>query len=254
MAEAGGKRRIEIIPVLDLMGGTVVRGIGGDRARYRPIETPLSPSPDPLAVLSGLLNLAPFETVYIADLDAIMDGRPQASVLAALLEAFPNVTFWIDAGFRNAQGIDRLRSRVLGAEGKGAADRRGAFVPVLGSETLDDARTVQEARRDGEVVLSLDFGAEGYRGPEAVLQDTAIWPKSLIVMTLAKVGARGGPDLDRVAAIVSKAQNQRIIAAGGVRNEDDLRALEAAGTHGVLIASALHAGALHFHKIKGCVS
>ena len=53
-------------------------------------------------------------------------------------------------------------------------------------------------------------------------------------------------DLDRVAAIVSKAQNQRIIAAGGVRNEDDLRALEAAGTHGVLIASALHAGAIAF--------
>jgi uncharacterized protein related to proFAR isomerase len=35
---------MEIIPVIDLKGGLVVRARMGQRDRYRPIETPLSPT------------------------------------------------------------------------------------------------------------------------------------------------------------------------------------------------------------------
>ena len=37
---------MQIIPVVDLMDGLVVRAKQGDRAAYRPIETPLSPTPE----------------------------------------------------------------------------------------------------------------------------------------------------------------------------------------------------------------
>ncbi|MEE2949719.1 MAG: HisA/HisF-related TIM barrel protein [Pseudomonadota bacterium] len=246
MAEKATGRRIEIIPVLDLMGGRVVRGAGGDRARYRPIETPLSPSPAPLAVLSGLLTLGAFKTVYIADLDAIMVGRPQVAILVDLLEAFPDVTFWIDAGFREASDVARLRSMLSDA----LKVEEGRFVPVLGSETLADALTIEAAGRDGEVVLSLDFGPEGYRGPPSLLHDRAAWPQIVVVMTLAAVGGGKGPDLSRIAAIAKEGGGRRIIAAGGVRNEDDLQALETAGAAGVLVASALHSGAIALHGTR----
>jgi uncharacterized protein related to proFAR isomerase len=59
-------------------------------------------------------------------------------------------------------------------------------------------------------------------------------------MTLARVGSGAGPDLRRLATIQSIAGAREIYAAGGVRNADDLRALNEAGISGALIATALH--------------
>ena len=62
---------MRIIPVLDLKGGKVVRAAGGRRHDYRPIVTPLSPSPDVADVARGMRALYPFGTFYVADLDAM---------------------------------------------------------------------------------------------------------------------------------------------------------------------------------------
>ncbi len=62
---------MRVIPVLDLLGGKVVRARMGDRASYRPIESPLSPTSDAVDVVRGLLAVHPFQTLYVADLDAI---------------------------------------------------------------------------------------------------------------------------------------------------------------------------------------
>ena len=51
---------MQAIPVIDLMGGEVVRARMGDRASYRPIESPLSPTSDPVDVVRGLLSVYPF--------------------------------------------------------------------------------------------------------------------------------------------------------------------------------------------------
>ena len=63
-------------------------------------------------------------------------------------------------------------------------------------------------------------------------------------MTLARVGGAAGPDTDRVAGIVARAQGRAVVGAGGVRNKADLSALENAGAAAVLVATALHTGAL----------
>ena len=70
-------------------------------------------------------------------------------------------------------------------------------------------------------------------------------------MTLSAVGGGQGPDLSRIAAIAQEGDGRRIIAAGGVRNADDLGALEQAGAQGVLVASALHAGAIAVNGTRG---
>ena len=64
----------------------------------------------------------------------------------------------------------------------------------------------------------------------------------MIVLDLAGVGAEAGvptiPLCQRLRAV--HGPEIEIITGGGVRNADDLRALEAAGVDGVLVASALH--------------
>jgi phosphoribosylformimino-5-aminoimidazole carboxamide ribotide isomerase len=216
---------LQAIPVIDLMGGEVVRARMGERSAYRPLESPLSPSSDPIAVVSGLIAVYPFPILYVADLDAIEGKGDNLSALRRLRSNFPALEMWIDNGAADEAALEALAG--LGA-------------PVIGSESQRDGALVARHRDSRRVVLSLDFRGEAFQGPPGILAEPALWPRRVIVMTLARVGAGAGPDLERLAAIRSIAGTREIYAAGGVRDAADLKALKAAGASGALIATALH--------------
>ena len=223
---------MQIIPVLDLKSGIVVRGVKGDRAAYRAIETPLSPTAEPLDILAGLMRLHPFDAVYCADLDAIGGRAPDIALYTRLAEAHPGCRVWVDCGIEGPAGIEPLRAVA-------------ALCPVVGSETLADGSLLDDPvfQRDG--VLSLDFRGDDFIGDPAVLEATGNWPAQLIVMTLARVGSGLGPDLSRLSRIIARAgPERRVFAAGGLRGPEDLAALNALGVAGILVASALHDGRL----------
>ncbi|TCK31330.1 phosphoribosylformimino-5-aminoimidazole carboxamide ribotide isomerase [Ancylobacter aquaticus] len=222
---------MELIPVIDLMGGAVVHARRGARDAYRPIETPLAANAAPQDVAEGLLALGAFRTLYIADLDAIAGGGGHDAVLEALAAQHPGLALWVDAG----EASPALLSRRVA---------RGPGRPVIGSESLADRAQAAAALASGAGLLSLDYGPEGPRGPAELHADAALWPEAVIVMTLARVGAGQGPDIERLSQIVARAQGRRVYAAGGVRDVGDLHRLAERGVAGVLLASALHDGRL----------
>ena len=63
-----------ILPVIDLMGGQVVRGVAGRREAYRPMVSTLTDSSDPLAVACAFRKRFGFEELYLADL--VASGEP----------------------------------------------------------------------------------------------------------------------------------------------------------------------------------
>jgi len=231
------KATMEIIPVIDLMRGRVVRARQGRRDDYREIETPLSPSSDPLDVARGLLSLYPFRTLYVADLDAIETKGDNTAVLARLTGALPELNLWVDNGIR-----DLAAARQWLESGWGRL--------VLGSETQSDKQLVQVFAEDERVVLSLDFRGADFLGPPEILADPAGWPLDVIAMTLARVGSGAGPDLARLATLRAQAPGRRLYAAGGVRSLGDLADLAVAGLSGALVASALHDGSLRRSEIE----
>jgi len=95
----------------------------------------------------------------------------------------------------------------------------------------------------GGFALSLDWRGDVALGPSDLFHNPDLWPETVIVMTLERVGARAGPDLERLGAIKALAGRRQVLAAGGVRGMADLRAVKSAGC-GALIATALHEGAL----------
>jgi phosphoribosylformimino-5-aminoimidazole carboxamide ribotide isomerase len=218
---------MEIIPVIDLMGGVVVRARMGQRDQYRPIETPLSPSSDPVDVVRGLLGVSAFRTLYVADLDAIEHKGDAKAALARVKSAFPQLDVWVDNGLADADA-----ARAFLDEGRDHL--------VLGSEAQTNHRLVENLKDDPRVILSLDFRADTFIGPPALLATPDIWPPRVIVMTLARVGSGAGPDLERLAIIHRLSGRRRIYAAGGLRHAGDLVELKNAGIAGVLVASALH--------------
>ncbi len=225
---------MELIPVIDLIGAKVVRAERGERARYRPLSSSLSPSPEPEAVLSALLKLYPFRTVYFADLDAIERRGSNAAVLRRLKAARPEVTFWVDCGL---SGEAECRSWLS----------QNSDHLVLGSESQSDLSILNAltARAEADrLLLSLDFRGARFLGPPALLERATAWPDRIICMNLERVGSGAGTDLGLLADLKRRAPQRSFYAAGGVRGEEDLARLERSGAAGVLLASALHDGAL----------
>lgn len=222
---------IQIIPVLDLMGGQVVRGVRGDRAHYRPIVSPLAASAAPVDIARGLAGLWRFDRYYLADLDAIEGRAPNLAALEALCAAFPDAEFWLDAGVRTVADARALLAN-------------WQLTVVLGSESVESVSVVSELAGEARIVLSLDYRGDAFIGPPALEEDAGLWPGRVIAMTLGRVGSGTGPDVERLANIRARGEGRAVFAAGGVRGADDLARLAAAGIDGALVASCLHDGRL----------
>lgn len=224
------------------MRGQVVRGVRGERHAYRPIVSRLADGSAPAAIARGLRSVAPpppgrEAVLYIADLDAIQGGAVQVPVLLELLRDQADLRLWLDAGFAGPAAVRALKS----ALGAAAARVR----PVYGSESLASAAALAELAADPDALLSLDSRLERPLDPSGSWQRPDLWPRSVIVMTLDRVGAGCGPDLGTFARLRALAPDRCWIGAGGVRDAADLRAAAAAGADAWLVASALHDGTLN---------
>ena len=224
-----------LIPVIDLLKGQVVRGVRGDRQAYRPIESALCASSDPVTVAKVLVDHCAARQLYVADLDALMGGRSQFDVLRELLVALAGIELWLDAGFADADA-----AAALGAQ---LAPHSQRIVPVFASESLRSRAALEDCRvRFGAAgaVLSLDRRDGQRLDPAGCWDAMTLWPQRVIVMTLERVGSGAGPDLETMAGLHRKAPATTLVGAGGVRSADDLARGHEAGAGAWLVASALH--------------
>lgn len=233
---------LQLIPVIDLLAGQVVRAVRGDRTTYQPIRSRLCSGAEPLTVARALLSHTASRILYVADLDALQGGAPQRASWQVLLHELPGLLLWLDAGFVDADHARQL----LGPLG----DMAWRVTPVFGSESLRDVAALQSLRTwpvggsSPAPVLSLDR-RHGQRLDQAACWTTPqAWPQRVIVMTLERVGAGDGPDLQTLADLHDLSPQTHLIGAGGVRNLADLKAAERAGAQAWLVASALHDGGI----------
>ncbi|MBW3541004.1 MAG: hisA/hisF family protein [Planctomycetes bacterium] len=234
---------MRVLPVLDLMQGVVVRGVAGRRETYRPIESRVAASSEPLDVAWALRETFGFRELYVADLDAIVDDRPNLTAVRAL--AAEGFEVWVDAGVRDAA---RARA-VLDA---------GAARAVAGLETLPGPRVLRELFETldaGRLVFSLDLNngrplavsAEWQESEPLAIAEEAIaaGARQMIVLDLAAVGTGGGvPTLELCRQFRRRFPDLSLVTGGGVRGVGDLVAAAEAGVDGLLVASALHDGRL----------
>lgn len=236
---------MQLIPVLDVQAGQVVRAVRGQRATYRAVQSRLAPGCDPVVIGAALLAAAQHSQpaaagdipLYIADLDALQGRARQTALLQDLMQRWPTQTFWVDAGFVHPAEARDWRT-ALGPE-----HRR--VIPVLGSESLGEPAALL-ALRDTlpDAVLSLDRRAGQWLDAAGCWQRPEAWPSRVIVMTLERVGSGEGPDLDTLRQAQAVAPRVRLIGSGGLRDASDGRAAAAAGAAAWLVASAWHDGGL----------
>jgi phosphoribosylformimino-5-aminoimidazole carboxamide ribotide isomerase len=230
---------VRVVGVIDLKDGMAVHAVRGERERYRPVHSVISPEDgDPLALARAFRSELGLDEVYVADLDAITGTGEHRDVIAALAR---EASVMVDAGVtepgRARELLELGAQRVIvGTEtlpGPDALERLLAEVPqVVLSIDLRDGR-----------LLSPDPRLAGLPALDAVARLHRPGLREVIVLDLARVGSGAGTDAELIAELHA-AFDVELLAGGGVRDVEDLRALRDAGAAGALVATALHKGVI----------
>jgi phosphoribosylformimino-5-aminoimidazole carboxamide ribotide isomerase len=233
---------MRVVPVIDLKDGTAVHAVRGERERYRPVSSILGgDGGDPLALARGFRSELGLDELYVADLDAIGGtGEHDAFVGALASDARVLVDAGVGEPARARALLDLGAHRVIVAtetlSGPAALDRLLAELP-------SGAVILSVDLRKGRLV-SPDAGLAGLAALDGLAQLHRVGLREAIVLDLARVGSGAGPDVALIADIREAFPDLELLAGGGVRDVEDLRALDAAGAAGALVATAVHSGVI----------
>jgi len=235
-----------------------VHAVRGERERYRPVRSVIGGDDgDALALARGFRDALGLEEIYVADLDAIVGGGGPAPGGG-------------DTALGAGAGGHTALLRALASEARVMADagvsepararallELGVHRVIVGTETLsgpDALDRLLAALPDGALVLSVDLRDGRVLSPDAQLAGAPAMDalgrlhraglREAIVLDLARVGSGAGPDVALIAELHEAFPDLELLAGGGVRTIDDLRALEGAGAAGALVATALHRGVI----------
>ena len=235
---------MRIIPVIDLRAGEAVHGIGGDRARYEPVEIRAHAFAGRCAgARAGVRRRCSGRASCTWRIS--MRSRGGAAQYAMHQRLSRVARSWIDAGLGVGRGRVRADRCGCGSGGGGARDAAGTSrccmrsycgserigwrsVSICGMARRSRARSALRAMTPRELARrAVDAGVE-----------------TVIVLDLARVGGLGGADDAMMREIRAALPGVDLIAGGGVRDQADLDRLAAAGANGALVATALHRGVI----------
>jgi len=230
-----------LIPVMDVLDRRVVRAIAGNRREYKPIVSRLTGSADPIAVARAIRDRWQTNELYVADLNAILGGRPATALFADLIDS--GFKCWVDAGmgFVAFASLLEKHSRpdagvvVLGLESAPSHRDLPDLLQVIGPSRFAFSLDLRDGRPLGNPHL---WSADPESNANAVIEAGA---RKLIVLDLSRVGVGEGVGTEELcASIKSRHPDIELIAGGGVRGPNDVRRLHEAGVSAILVASALH--------------
>ncbi len=216
---------MEIIPVIDILKGIAVHAVKGERENYKPLKSIYSTTPDPLEIARNL----PYDRIYIADLDAIMEGKPNIELIKKISQEKKVI---LDPGIRTVEDLKLYKDISIS--------------PVLGTETLESIETLRKALETfEEVFLSIDIKENRVISPFLNLSPLECFElfyeegvENFIFLEISKVGTLSSPAYEYLDKIEGKAG---VFVGGGVRKED-IERLKKKRVSGVLVGTALHRG------------
>ena len=228
---------MELFPAIDLLEGAAVRLAHGDFERRSAYGEPLA--------LAERYAAGGARWVHVVDLDAARTGSPANRATVLSIARTTSLRVQAGGGVRSVADVEELLSG-------------GVARVVLGTAAVHDPPLVEDlARRyPGQVVVGLDHrrggadvAVEGWERPSGqslteVLDRLAGVPLAAVVVTaIERDGVLAGPDTTGLAQALA-ATTADVVASGGVRSADDLRALAAMRSDGRRLAGAVVGRAL----------
>jgi len=224
----------ELIPAVDVLGDEAVRLEQGDFARVT------LRAGDPAELVRRFAEARP-PRIHVVDLAAARSGGVRPHLVAALAAAAAPVPLQAAGGVRSpadalalvAAGADRV---VVGSAAFAGPDAVRAYV-----ETLGERLVVAVDVRGGVVAVTGWESSTGLGVDEAIESCVAAGVARLLCTAIERDGTMAGPNLE-LLALVRKRSGLPVVAAGGIRSDDDLAALAALGIEGAVVGRALLEG------------
>lgn len=225
-----------IFPAIDLRGGKCVRLIQGDFDK----ETIYSDDPQATALKWQSLGA---KFIHVVDLDGARAGSPQnLDAIKNILDAVA-IPIEVGGGIRTLDDMEKLLAL-------------GVRRVILGSVAVENISLVEDAAKKfgDKIVVGIDarggfVAVHGWEKSSAVKAEdlakkiVAAGVKTIIYTDISKDGMLSGVNAAAFAEL-EKNSGAQIIASGGVRSIEDIRALKAAGIAGVIVGKAIYTGAL----------
>lgn len=228
-----------IFPAIDLRGGKCVRLIQGDFDK----ETVYSDDPQATALKWQSIGA---KFLHVVDLDGAKVGSPQnLDAIKKILDAV-EIPIEVGGGIRTLDDMEQLLTL-------------GVRRVILGSVAVENISLVAEAvKKFGDkIVVGIDarngyVAVHGWEKSSAVKVDelakkiVAAGVKTIIFTDISKDGMLSGVNASTFAEL-AKSSGAEVVASGGVRSIEDIRALKAvenAGVVGVIVGKAIYSGSL----------
>lgn len=228
-----------IFPAIDLRGGKCVRLIQGDFDK----ETVYSDDPQATALKWQSMGA---KFLHVVDLDGAKVGSPQnLDAIKKVLDAV-EIPIEVGGGIRTLDDMEQLLTL-------------GVRRVILGSVAVENPKLVAEAvKRFGDrVVVGIDarngyVAVHGWGTSSNVTVDelakkiVAAGVKTIIFTDISKDGMLSGVNASTFAEL-AKSSGAEVVASGGVRSIEDIRAIKAVesdGVVGVIVGKAIYSGSL----------
>ncbi len=215
---------MKIIPAIDLMDGKCVRLIKGKKENLieytnKPLELARKYSKEGATIL------------HVVDLDGAFTGEMKN--IRIIRELAKRFSIQVGGGVRSEKKIGELLG--LGVE--------RVVVSTILFKNPEKASTLKK-KYYGKLIGSFDFkkGKLSYAGwteqSSLSLEEVSKGLEGIIVTDVERDGTLEGPNLELLQKIRQEI-NCKVISAGGVRNLEDINALQKIGLEGAIIGRAI---------------
>ncbi len=225
-----------IFPAIDLRGGKCVRLIQGDFDK----ETVYSDDPQATALKWQSMGA---KFLHVVDLDGARVGSPQnLDAIKKILDTV-EIPIEVGGGIRTIADVEKILSL-------------GVRRVILGSVAVENISLVAEAvKKFGDkIVVGIDarngfVAVHGWEKSSQVKVEelakkiVAAGVETIIYTDISKDGMLSGVNA-KIFSELQKISGAKIVASGGVKNLEDIRALKAAKISGVIVGKAIYTGAL----------
>ncbi len=226
-----------VIPAIDLRHGKCVRLIQGEYHRQITYED------NPVKQAQAFIKTGA-QWVHIIDLGGAKIGRLANLDSISAIADLGQLKLEVGGGIRDEETVTQLMG--LGVERV-----------IVGTKAVSDFEWLKKMSEKfkGKVVLSLDtrgskVATHGWTKDSSkelieVAIEAAKLPLAAIIYTdITRDGMLSGPNLERTKSLV-EAVDIPVIAAGGIREVDDIKKLKDIGVEAAIIGRALYEGTIN---------